>query len=974
MVSAALLCPTAIADASYEGTPGKVAYLDPMDPMKVPLKLWDPVTEGTETVEPKTWNPFNRGTVTHTWTCPPDPTQGTETHEIGAEDAASAPSWSPDGSQFAFAKRIPDSGDYDDLEVSAIFVYTVKTGQTRQVTNPDPALTDHTHCDTKETGHLVTDFSPAWSGDGNTIAFVRHVQDVGLDDDMFGKRGQNLWRVPAAGGSESQVTHYVPDDPGTKGIVNSAVWIPGTQDLVVSYLPLGQTFAPSLGRVSSSGGFPTALTSANASSVITDYDVSPDGTKLGYVLNDFTNFVPYVQPLSGPGAGVGVSPGPSDSPILRFAGTKDGLLLHGCTKRTPDVCGLVNRLLDDPDASIDRTPGDHLALAFDAGVGGTGGSPIRSGFDVQPQTLPVIFVPGFLGTVISCGGKEEWPSLPFPDLLPMSLGPDGQSDAGCQPLEVLETADLKLTSSDIYKAVAVYVRATFGSRGTLFGWDWRKRPQPSFIELETAIDDALAHSGPWKAQDTNRVVLWGHSYGGLLIRQFIKTSGGDRVGRVLTVGTPSWGAPKTFLALAFGVESPVASAMDAVMNNERLKGLAKNLSGLYNLLPSNAFPSWLSVDGVLQGQAGVSSFIGQIGGNSALFNQAASDHQNLFDGFYDHGGRIDVQAVVGTGLNTVRSINVQYGDDGTFEDVIGSFDNGDSTVPGRSGAQGPVGGGNTSHMGDPIHVQYTCNISHVPLPGDGKVLSAYGDFLKFGTVPRKLPPACESAGGGYHFTPGSIGRTDPQPARASRVEGGPLDFDTAEQQGLADVMDLGPATLVVVNDVRPVSLNVKITNGTFTYTPLAGATEGAKATYGPLTGTLTLAPTDPGAQPLVLLDGMPVGPSTAPAATPTPSPTVTPGPTPSAGSLALGRRSLKGRKLSVVANVPGPGALTAQATGKVHGRKRTLGRLGKAIRAAGAIKLALKLKGKPAKVRLVVAFTPTGGKKQTRTATVKRSR
>ena len=71
--------------------------------------------------------------------------------------------------------------------------------------------------------------------------------------------------------------------------------------------------------------------------------------------------------------------------------------------------------------------------------------------------------------------------------------------------------------------------------------------------------------------------------------------------------------------------------------------------------------------------------------------------------------------------------------------MIGSFDNGDETVPGRSAAQGPVGGSRRS--GDPIHVQYTCNISHVDLAGAPKVLEAYGDFLKTGAVPRKLPPA-----------------------------------------------------------------------------------------------------------------------------------------------------------------------------------------------------------------------------------------
>ena len=100
------------------------------------------------------------------------------------------------------------------------------------------------------------------------------------------------------------------------------------------------------------------------------------------------------------------------------------------------------------------------------------------------------------------------------------------------------------------------MRAEFGERGTLFGWDWRKRPQPQFTKLEEAIDTRSTVPDPRKKQNAGRVVLWGHSYGGLFIRAFIEGSGGDRVARELTAGTPYWGSPKSFFPLAFGVESP----------------------------------------------------------------------------------------------------------------------------------------------------------------------------------------------------------------------------------------------------------------------------------------------------------------------------------------------------------------------------------------------------------------------------------
>ena len=413
----------------------------------------------------------------------------------------------------------------------------------------------------------------------------------------------------------------------------------------------------------------------------------------------------------------------------------------------------------------------------------------------------------------------------------MNLGPDGAT-GGCQPTAVLETA----LGSDVYETVANYVRSEYGARGTLFGWDWRKRPQPSFAKLEEAIDTALDRPGPWKQQKAGRVVLWGHSYGGLFIRAFIEGSGGDRVARVLTAGTPYWGSPKSFFPLAFGVESPALVHARRDHRQRPAEELRQEpLRALQPLPRARNFPAWLTLGGALQNQAGVGAFIGAIGGNKALFDQASADHQNVFDGFYDNGGRIDVRAVVGTGLNTIRSVSVAYDDAGRFEDVSGAFDNGDETVPGRSAAQGPVGAG--SPLGDPIHVQYTCNISHVDLAGAAPVLSAYEDFLKTGEVPRKLPGPCASVGGSYRFAPESIGRTGPAAAARAR---GPLDLDAAEAEGLVDVMDLGPATLVVVDDDHPVTLRVPITNGSFSYTPLAGATQGRVSTYGPVTGTLEL--------------------------------------------------------------------------------------------------------------------------------------
>ena len=115
----ALLLVTGRAEASYEGTPGQVAYLLG-DDEGWPLKLWDPVTEASTEIEPTTWD---GDTDRHRHRRP------RRRAPSRAGDLPSTPSWAPDGSKFAFAKRIADNGDYEGLEHSAIFVHRWPPGR-----------------------------------------------------------------------------------------------------------------------------------------------------------------------------------------------------------------------------------------------------------------------------------------------------------------------------------------------------------------------------------------------------------------------------------------------------------------------------------------------------------------------------------------------------------------------------------------------------------------------------------------------------------------------------------------------------------------------------------------------------------------------------------------------------------------------------------------------------------------------------
>ena len=81
-------------------------------------------------------------------------------------------------------------------------------------------------------------------------------------------------------------------------------------------------------------------------------------------------------------------------------------------------------------------------------------------------------------------------------------------------------------------------------------WDWRLDPRAQLGLLRNLINVAL-HDPISVSQNLSEVVLVGHSFGGLFIRAALEEPDiASKVRRVLTLGTPYWGAPKAIFPLA----------------------------------------------------------------------------------------------------------------------------------------------------------------------------------------------------------------------------------------------------------------------------------------------------------------------------------------------------------------------------------------------------------------------------------------
>ena len=319
--------------------------------------------------------------------------------------------------------------------------------------------------------------------------------------------------------------------------------------------------------------------------------------------------------------------------------------------------------------------------------------------------------------------------------------------------------------------------------------------------------------------------MYGHSYGGLLMRQYTKDHP-EKVQRVLTAGTPFFGAPKSLFFLSFGVENPLSGVadLDTFLPNAEAKAWAGTATGLYHLIPSDNFGPWLRVGPAEQDQAGVRNWYTTVAGiNGALVDQARGWHQ-AYDGFSTENGFVENRAVISTGLMTIGGVDIaaQPDDEGNLSAIIRMVD-GDITVPVTSASQGALG--THAPLGDPVHVQATCRIAHMDLGGDPKVTEPYTEYLLQGRTPRKTEGACKADGRTIRIT-----KQDLSPGLQAAESGGAMSLRAASDAGLLQLVEIPGSPVAVIDDHRPVDVSLG-RNVSFEITRYVDGQPAGKQTY-----------------------------------------------------------------------------------------------------------------------------------------------
>lgn len=213
---------------------------------------------------------------------------------------------------------------------------------------------------------------------------------------------------------------------------------------------------------------------------------------------------------------------------------------------------------------------------------------------------PVVFIHGIAGSVLKSGNRQIWPTITPSNVADLNVA-TGPSDT--EAVDVLRS----YLGSEIYspflqdmaqnhayrefqmqedrrRMTNSYMSTLTGANKPdlfVFPYDWRKPNATHTATLHAYLQNISNLHGGAKV---NLVV---HSMGGLVMRRYLLDYGSALVGRVVTVGSPLWGAPESayrmFSGIFFGI-----NAVDFI-NSSVMKTSVLSMPAVHELNPSTKF-------------------------------------------------------------------------------------------------------------------------------------------------------------------------------------------------------------------------------------------------------------------------------------------------------------------------------------------------------------------------------------------------
>ncbi|MEW6610881.1 MAG: alpha/beta fold hydrolase [Patescibacteria group bacterium] len=349
---------------------------------------------------------------------------------------------------------------------------------------------------------------------------------------------------------------------------------------------------------------------------------------------------------------------------------------------------------------------------------------------------PVILIPGISGSKLFHNDEEIWMNVgkiitdigdEFLDVLSMDDG--GQSVNDIEVGDIIRMKDFIFPIPDFIvwsNLIEDLQNAGYIENQTLFvfPYDWRMDNSITAEALQAFITSVLQQTSSPKAD------LITHSMGGLVAKQYISQYGETSVDQLIFIGTPHYGAPKALKTLLWGDQFSIPG----VLNPSAVKDISRNMSSIYQLLPSLSYFSEYDtyfvdradidhdgVTGVLDFNQ-TQSLIGNMGLNTALRDDAIPFHASLDAWTPSPGLQPRVHNIIGCGTGT-PGLYLTFQDSSGKTAVYYQTTDGDETVPLHSARKVAAGS-----------LYYIPRPSHARMPDHSLIRSLILDILSDNTI------------------------------------------------------------------------------------------------------------------------------------------------------------------------------------------------------------------------------------------------
>lgn len=272
----------------------------------------------------------------------------------------------------------------------------------------------------------------------------------------------------------------------------------------------------------------------------------------------------------------------------------------------------------------------------------------------------VVLIPGITGSeLVNASGERIWPPRMmtiYQDFASLRCDERGLPQSPSQPRRPIE---------EYYESMARFLQGR-GYQVFRFAYDWRL----SNTQLADQLRDLIARTG------SSKVDIVAHSMGGIVASTYVARHGGERVRRLVTLGTPFLGTPGAVKTLELG--DFVRNIVGYFLRPE-FTAIFRNNASWYQLLPNEDYFKAIGrgyVRKLVQGETDMITTLDSYQATLAFISERPWANKKLLatNGQLHQGldlartlKKVDAYFVVGFGERTVGQVDFVFDQEGGRE-------------------------------------------------------------------------------------------------------------------------------------------------------------------------------------------------------------------------------------------------------------------------------------------------------------------